>query len=188
MKSSFASIISTVKTKTLVAILVATTGLWCSNPATAAIVHFQIALTGFQEVNAPNQFNNGDTDGFGVADLLIDSGTNTIAWQFSVANISLPLTGAHIHQGVAGTNGPVVVNFNAQLNGAGLVDPDVANVIANPKGFYINLHNADFPNGAIRGQISDPLPPSPVPLPSAAWLFGAGLFGLVGFGRWKRHT
>lgn len=183
MKLSFAPIYAT-KVKTLVAIFAATTGLWCSSPATAAIAHFQVAMTSFQEVSAPNHFNNGDPDAFGVADLLIDSSTNTIDWQFSVANLTLPLTGAHIHQGVAGTSGPVVVNFNAQLNGAGLVDPDLANVIANPKSFYVNLHNADFPGGAIRGQLGDPLP-NPVPLPPAAWLFGSGLLGLLGVARRK---
>lgn len=175
------------KMKTLVAILATTTGLWCTNPAIAAIVHFQVALTGFQEVSAPYQFNSGDPDAFGVADLLIDSSANTIDWQFSVANLTLPLTGAHIHQGVAGTNGPVVVNFNAQLSGIGLVDLDLANVLANPKGFYVNLHNADFPGGAIRGQLGDPLP-NPVPLPAAAWLFGTGLLGMLGLtGKWLRR-
>lgn len=178
MKLSFAPVFS-IKIKTLIAVLAMTTGLWCSSPAVAAIVHFQVAMTGFQEVSAPNQFNNGDPDAFGVANLLIDSSTNTIDWQFSVANLTLPLTGAHIHQGAAGTNGPVVVNFNAQLSGIGLVDPDLVNVLANPKGFYVNLHNADFPGGAIRGQLGDPLP-NPVPLPAAVWLLGSGLLGLLG--------
>jgi hypothetical protein len=172
------------KIKTLVAILATTVGLWGSGQAVAAIAHFQVALTGFQEVSAPNQFNNGDPDAFGVADLLIDSSTNTIDWHFCVADLTLPLTGAHIHQGAAGTNGPIVVDFGAQLSGTGLVDPDLASVIANPKGFYVNLHNADFPGGAIRGQLGDALP-NQVPLPPAVWLFGSGLLGLIGVARRK---
>ena len=166
-------------TRRYIAALVAATGFWLSAEASAAIVHYQVAMTGFQEVGAPNQFNQGDPDGFGVADLRIDTTALTVDWNFMVANIALPLTGAHIHQAVAGQNGPVVVSFNAQLSGSGLNDPDLANVIANPKDFYVNLHNAEFPGGAIRGQIGDPLP-APVPLPAAAWLVGSGLLGLLG--------
>lgn len=166
--------------------LVTVAGYWFSAETSAAVVHYEVALTGFQEVNASGQFNQGDPDGFGVADLRIDAATFTIEWDFMVANIALPLTGAHIHQNVAGQNGPVVVNFNGQLSGSGFNDPDLANVIANPKDFYVNLHNADFPNGAIRGQIGDPLP-APVPLPAAMWLFGPGLLGLLGIAARKRR-
>lgn len=157
-----------------IAALAAVTGFWFSAEAPAAIMHFQIPLTGFQEVSGPNQFNNGDPDGFGVADLRIDTNALTVDWDFMVANITLPLTGAHIHQAVAGTNGAIVVDFSAQLSGTGLGDPDLANVIANPQGFYVNLHNEDFLGGAIRGQLCEPLP-NPVPLPAAGWLFASGL-------------
>lgn len=167
-----------------IAVLVAATGFGLSAEAPAAIVHYQVAMTGFQEVNGGGQFNQGDPDGFGVADLRIDTTVLTVDWNFMIANIALPLTGAHIHQGAAGQNGAVVVNFNAQLSGSGLNDLDLANVIANPKNFYVNLHNAEFPGGAIRGQIGDPLP-APVPLPAALWLFGSGLLGLFGVTRRK---
>ena len=43
------------------------------SPAVAAIVHFQVAMTGFQEVNGGGQFNQGDPDGFGVADLGVEN-------------------------------------------------------------------------------------------------------------------
>ena len=104
----------------------------------------------------------------------------------SVSTTGVQGTMAHIHRGARGQNGPVVVNFNGQLSGSGFNDPDLANVIANPKDFYVNLHNADFPNGAIRGQIGDPLP-APVPLPAAMWLFGPGLLGLLGIAARKRR-
>lgn len=153
-----------------------------SAQANAALVHYQVAMSGFQQVGAPNQFNNGDPDGFGVADLLIDTTALTIDWNFMTANISLPLTGAHIHQNVFGQNGTVVVNFGAQLSGSGLYDTDLANIVANPTNFYVSLHNADFPNGALRGQIGNALA-APVPIPAAIWLFGSGLLGLLGISR-----
>jgi hypothetical protein len=77
-----------------------------------------------------------------------------------------------------------VVNFNAQLSGTNLVDADLANVAANPSGFYVNLHNSAFPGGAIRGQTSEPYR-TVVPVPAALWLFGSGLLGLIGAARRK---
>lgn len=167
--------------------LAAVMGFWFSAETHAAIIHYQVAMTGFQEVSAGGQFNQGDPDGFGVADLTIDTTTLTVDWNFLVANIALPLTGAHIHQGVAGQNGPVVVNFNASLNGSQLYDPDLANVIAHPQNFYVNLHSTEFPSGAIRGQIGDPLPAA-VPLPPAVWMLGSGMLGLFGMSRRRQQT
>lgn len=143
----------------------------------AALVQFIVPLSGSQEVPGP-----GDADGSGLANLIIDDVANSISWTFTVNDIVLPLNGAHIHQGAAGASGLAVVNFNSQLSGSGLVDADLANVLANPTGFYVNLHNASFPSGAIRGQLA-----APVPLPAAAWLFGTGLLGLLGMASRKRR-
>lgn len=142
----------------------------------AALVQFIVPLSGGQEAPGP-----GDADGNGLANLIIDDMANSISWAITVNNIALPLTGAHIHQGSVGIAGGVVVNFNSQLSGSGLIDADLANVLANPSGFYVNLHNASFPGGAIRGQLG-----APVPLPAAVWLFGTGLLGLVGMASRKR--
>jgi hypothetical protein len=143
--------------------------LGLSLPAGAAVLQFTAILNGQNEING-----SGDLDGSGVATLLIDDVANTIDWNIVANDIAMPLTGAHIHQGDSGINGPVVVNFNSALAGSGLFDTDLAAVIANPGGFYVNLHNADFPAGAIRGQIT------PGPEPAAAGLMLAGL-ALVGW-------
>jgi hypothetical protein len=50
----------------------------------------------------------------------------------------------------------------------------LAAVIANPGGFYVNLHNEGFRSGAIRGQITL------VPEPATAGMMLAGL-ALVGW-------
>jgi hypothetical protein len=109
---------------------------------------FEVALDGAQEVPGP-----GDSDGSGLATLFLNDADNSIVWNITVNNIVLPITGDHIHEAAAGVAGPVVINFGGQLLGGPLVDSDVANILANPTGYYVNVHNADYPAGAIRGQL-----------------------------------
>lgn len=124
--------------------------------ASAAISTFVVPLDGHQEIDAGGLPDAGDLDGTGTATLIIDDVANTIEWEIVVHDIALPPTGAHIHQAAAGANGPVRIDFNAQLSGTGLADPDLATLLADPDGFYINIHNAQFPLGAVRGQLSAP--------------------------------
>lgn len=116
--------------------------------AVAETVEFIIPLDGDQACPP------GDPDGFGTAFLTIDSESLTIAWSFDVNDIELPLINAHIHNAPVGVNGPLVVDFMGQLDGQDLFDEDLANVLLNPKEYYINLHNDAFPQGAIRGQLA----------------------------------
>ncbi|MDP8962133.1 MAG: CHRD domain-containing protein, partial [Actinomycetota bacterium] len=65
---------------------------------------------------------------------------------------------AHIHEGEAGTAGPAVIPLEPPKEGpvdtCAEADPAVVQrVIANPSGFYVNVHNQEFPGGAVRGQL-----------------------------------
>jgi hypothetical protein len=71
---------------------------------------------------------------------------------------------AHIHEAPAGSNGPVVVGFDALIDGssfAGCVDVDrqlVRDIIRNPSDYYVNVHlggggTPEFFEG-VRGQLS----------------------------------
>ena len=144
----------------------------CNN-VNAQVFTYVFGLSGAQEV----PIGSGDPDGFGTATLMIDSATNTVDWDFVVSGIDLPLTGAHIHQAPAGTNGGIIVNFGGALTGSGLTDADLAAVVADPTNHYVNLHNSAFPGGAIRGQIT-----AAVPEPSSA-----SLLALAASACWMRR-
>lgn len=115
------------------------------------------SLTGAAEVAG------GDPDGSGTAHLTLNSGQEEICFDLSWNNIAPP-TRAHIHRGVAGVNGPIVVTFfdlattpPVPVTNSGCVDVPrdlVKEIRQNPEAFYVNIHNADFPAGAIRGQLS----------------------------------
>jgi hypothetical protein len=81
-----------------------------------------------------------------------------VCYELMVANIATP-TAAHIHRGGSSVNGPVVVPFTAPASGSSSgcanASADLLNEIAaNPGNFYVNVHNAEFPGGAVRGQLS----------------------------------
>lgn len=110
---------------------------------------YSAILTGGAEVPGP-----GDSDGTGFAVVTID-GTN-VRYSVFAQNIGTA-TAAHIHRGAAGASGPPVVDLiaSALSNGTAPISAALAGEInANPAGFYVNVHTAEFPNGAVRGQLA----------------------------------
>lgn len=118
-------------------------------PLSASAQSFSALLTGANEVPGP-----GDADGTGLGVVTI-SGT-TVHYTVFHQGIGVP-TLAHIHRGAAGTANPPVVDFNVNtlLNGtvAGVSQTLINEILANPTGFYVNVHTGEFPSGAIRGQL-----------------------------------
>jgi len=114
---------------------------------------FMVMLTGDQE--APNP---GDPDGMGKALITINIGRGTLSYQLMVSGIE-PATAAHIHEAPRGEAGPVVVGLEAPTSGSSsgtitsLSREELKEIMKNPEDCYINVHNADFPGGALRGQL-----------------------------------
>lgn len=152
-----------------------------------------VALPAHADINSFVAFMNGanetpdagDPDGLGSGSVSIDTIANTVSWSFLLNNVAMPLSGAHIHAGPAGVAGPVIVNFSAQLAGANLFDADLASINpGNAANFYLNVHNAAFPGGAVRGQLQFVGSVAAVPEPSTYGLLVAGL-GAIGL--WARR-
>lgn len=130
-------------------------------------------LDGRSEVatGAKNQRIVGDPNGTGEAYVFgVDGDLTTLCYVLTVDKIGAA-TAAHIHEGAPGANGPIVVNLAAPGDGnaadcltEGEVGPGttpkfptgetVQAILQNPGDYYVNVHNPEYPGGAIRGQLS----------------------------------
>ncbi len=114
---------------------------------------FTTTLTGAAEVNAQGVPDQGDPDGIGSATVRINPGLGTVCWTITVSGVD-PITAAHIHFAPATTTGPVVVPLNPYTGGCTDVSRELAlAIITNPEAYYVNVHNATYPAGALRGQL-----------------------------------
>lgn len=87
----------------------------------------------------------------------MNHGQGQVCWKLSVSDIGAA-TAAHIHRGEPGDPGPVVVTLSAPAEGSseGCADVErdlIKEILQDPDEFYVNVHNAEYPNGAIRGQL-----------------------------------
>jgi hypothetical protein len=101
---------------------------------------------------------SGPGNGDGTASVTLDPGASTVCYELTVT-LDPPASAAHIHRGEAGASGPIVVPFEAPSSGSasgcaqGVDAAVISDIMANPAGFYVNVHNSAFPGGAIRGQL-----------------------------------
>jgi len=115
------------------------------------------------------------TAAFGDFTMDVDITSGRADFVLRLWNVPAAVTGAHIHLGVGGANGPVIYNLNppgfsgdVQLRGSinlvsglspqptrGLVDVrDVLQILeAHPEMLYVNVHTTPNPGGEIRGQL-----------------------------------
>lgn len=125
------------------------------NAAPSATGALTAKLTGSAERPGP-----GDPNGKGTAVIRLNADRERVCFNISMKRIN-GSTAAHIHEAPAGEPGPVVVPLfstpsNRRLRKGCVTDVDAAlirRILANPRGFYVNVHNADFEGGAIRGQL-----------------------------------
>ncbi len=118
---------------------------------------WSVTMTGDAETNP------GDPDATGTAWFHDDSG----CYAMVIEDLDPAASAAHIHEAPAGSSGAVTARLATPdrngfvfdcLEDGDLEDDDtvadfLARVAADPTQFYVNVHNADFAAGAIRGQL-----------------------------------
>ncbi|MGQ0608317.1 MAG: CHRD domain-containing protein [Chloroflexota bacterium] len=120
----------------------------------AADATLTAALTGDAEVPGP-----GDGAGSGVAlvDITTSSGEICVDLTWSISDGTA--SAAHIHEAPAGAAGPVVLALFTTANDTGAFQGCftdailAADIEATPSDYYVNIHSATFPDGAVRGQL-----------------------------------
>lgn len=118
----------------------------------AASSDLNATLSGSSEVPA------GDPDGRGSGRITLNAAKGRVCYSATLSKVGT-VTAGHIHQGAKGKAGPVRVSLFATptkrpkgcVNG---VPKSLIRAIArNPRSYYLNLHNASYPAGAVRGQL-----------------------------------
>jgi CHRD domain/IPTL-CTERM motif len=187
MKRSIASVF-------LMALTIVSVASVLMRSARADVVVFQAQLLASNEVPP---ITNADQNSFGTVQVVLDTSNNTFRFDWSVNGLAAStIILSHIHEAAAGVNGPVrvdsgiggavptipVVNGSAVFSRGGLVpaaDPAgvVQRLLANPAGFYFNIHSNLNPGGVVRGQlVRQAAAPAGVPTLSE---WGAILMGLL---------
>lgn len=109
----------------------------------------KITLSGDQEVPAVKTAATGSASVIIKADMTVTG---------KIATTGIAGTMAHIHQGAAGTNGPVIIPFtkngdNGWTIPAGAKMTEAQYQAYKTGGLYINVHSAENKGGEIRGQL-----------------------------------
>lgn len=116
--------------------------------------------------NEPNGASTSASKGHAQVKVLADG---TIEFTFTINNKSgETYTRAHIHKAPAAVNGPIHWDFleagvpvasvsrqPSQLRGVARARAAavLADLLANPDQYYVNVHSIAFPGGAVRGQL-----------------------------------
>ncbi len=159
-------------------------------PTTAAWAD-EVSLTA--TASGENETMGGDEDGSAHGTFTLDTASGEICYRVT-ADALEDVAGMHIHEAPAGKDGDIVVELDPTKvdDGRACTQADrslVADIVESPEHYYLNLHTATYPEGAVRGQLMAHSPegsnagtggqagdglPSPV-VPVTLVLVGAGL-------------
>jgi len=146
----------TVRRTTAVAVVLASTvgGLVAAGGAGAAAKPqvLNATLSGEEEVPEGGQ-------GSGTARLTLDPATGRVCFNIRLRGVG-PTAAGHIHKGAKGKAGDVVVPLYAKPTRAprGCIKAPstsiVKQILRRPGRYYVNVHTAEHPGGAARGQLT----------------------------------
>ena len=166
--------------RTVIALAACVLAAGCDDNATTAPSNVPTVFTAIlSPANEVPPVSNSEAGGRGAAQIdltvtrdagnVVTGATATFYFQLSGFPNGTTTTGAHIHPGAAGTNGPVIVSTGVSaaapvvLSGgatefrSGPVTVDAATaqaIINNPAGYYFNVHSPVNGGGYARGQLT----------------------------------
>jgi hypothetical protein len=119
-------------------------------------VRGQIGVTvGVASANGAQQVPANASTATGTGVVTFDTATKTITGKFTL--VGTTATAGHIHMGVAGANGAVIVTLTDSGSGVWTVPATVLTAAQAQTllsgGMYFNFHNATYAGGEVRGQI-----------------------------------
>ena len=137
--------------RTLIALALSVSALVAAAVAAGATgTKFEIALKGTNESPAAPASNSGRVE------LTLNAKTGKVCWDFKLKKIDGKPSQAHIHKGKRGVSGNVLVPLGGTYKRQGCTTAPKATVKAilrSPGSYYVNVHNAKHPLGAMRGQL-----------------------------------
>jgi CHRD domain-containing protein len=163
------------------ALAIAAAGCSKSSPSTPSTPTKPTFTADLRPANENPPIGNAENTGSGTATITFDvtrdannnvtGGTATFVVNLTGFPAGTPINIAHIHQGVTGTNGSIVYSTSLAAGEAVLTsgsgsftksgvtttsgDPAtiISAILANPAGFYFNVHSTLNPGGVARGQL-----------------------------------
>jgi hypothetical protein len=130
-----------------------------AGPASAQSVTLKTDMSGAEQCATGTPC---DPDATGKATITLLPASNTVCFTIKHRNVD-PTQAGHIHKAPPGQNNLVIaVNLYASpgvqssISDCVLSDPlTIQDIIMNPTAFYVQEHNQQFPEGALRGQLGD---------------------------------
>lgn len=150
------------------ALMVAATTLgFAGSPASARPQSDHPFAAGIVRLSGAEEVPPADPDGRGTFGYF--AAGNKLCYFLTVRRID-PAIAAHIHAAPRGVNGGIVIGLDTPTDGFSfdcitavsndtpnsimvLLQSELDAIIADPAGFYTNVHTAPFPAGAVRGQL-----------------------------------
>jgi hypothetical protein len=137
-----------------VAVALVAVGMAAAGPSATTTVKFKAQLNNGQEV--PHVKTAGGSGRFD-ATLTRNTTGGTLKWTLTFRKLSGKATAAHIHMGVKGKSGGILVSLcgpcKSPASGTSTVSKTQITAMLKGK-TYVNVHTAKNPNGEIRGQIT----------------------------------
>ncbi|HEY7019231.1 MAG TPA: CHRD domain-containing protein [Gaiellaceae bacterium] len=127
-------------------------GVWQAGATTnAKVTKLEASLKGTNERPAAAASNKGKVE------LRVTAATGRVCWEFKLGKIDGKPNQAHIHKGGKAVAGNVVVPLGASYKRQGCTTAKkalVKSILNKPGAYYVNVHNAKHPLGAMRGQLA----------------------------------